>query len=124
MPAPTEDMLPAAIYRGETSRTCYKRGVNHLSSYRKKENSSVLWKHARYVQHGALGPGDGINDYQMVKRKKWTQPLHRLTAEGHDIMELEELEYVGAAVCLNTKEDFQQSHKVSLSFGIGNRKER
>ena len=60
----------------------------------------------------------------MVKMETWTRPLDRLTAEGHDIYDLESLHAVGQATCLKSKEDFQQNHKVSLTFGMGSNKER
>ena len=124
MPAPSDGMLPPAVYRGETYRTCYQRGQSHLSCYKARDKSSPLWKHAETSHNSNIGPDDGIKDYQMVKMETWPQPLHRLTAEGHDILELENLEAIGQATCLNSKEDWMQNHKVSLSFGMGSNKER
>ena len=60
----------------------------------------------------------------MIKMETWTKPLQRIAAEGLDILDLENLEAAGHATCLNTKDDFQQSDKVSLAFDMGSRKER
>ena len=64
-----------------------------------------MWKHVESVHDGIIGPDNGVHDFQMIKRETWTQPLHRLTAEGLDIKDLEDQEHVGMAVCLNSKED-------------------
>ena len=36
-----------SIYIGETSRTAYIRGTEHMEALRRKRESSVLWKHCR-----------------------------------------------------------------------------
>ena len=43
-----------SIYIGETSRTPYTRGVEHLDNLAKKRESSVLWKHCRSQHDGVL----------------------------------------------------------------------
>ena len=123
VPTPAPDQPPAALYRGESSRTGYRRSTGHLSSYRRKESKSVLWKHTDKVHSGDLGPDRGLRDYQMSKLGSWSKPLHRLAEEGLYIKELEDLETDGLATCLNSKEDWQQCHKVTLNFNRGSNKE-
>ena len=124
IPSPKNEELPAALYRGETSRTGFIRSSRHQYDYSKKDQKSVLWKHAVLCHEGVLGPDKGTQDFQMTKLRQWTKPLQRLTDEALLIKELEDMEEVGEAVCLNSKEDFMQSHKVTLTFGSGNCKER
>ena len=73
---------------------------------------------------GVMGPEKGTQDFQITQLRQWSKPLHRLTDEALLIKELGDIEEVGEAVCLNSKEDFMQSHKVTLTFGSGNCKER
>ena len=107
------------MYRGESSRTCFQRGSNHLSDYRRKKPGSVLWDHTKDVHSGTLGPERGSKDYQMVHLETWNKPLDRLTGEGVLISELEELQNQNRATCLNSKKDYKQSHTVTLTFNQG-----
>ena len=71
-----------------------------------------------------MGPEKGTQDFQITQLRQWSKPLHRLTDEALLIKELGDIEEVGEAVCLNSKEDFMQSHKVTLTFRSGDCKER
>ena len=82
-----------------------------------------MWKHTDKVHGGDLGPDRGLRDYQMSKLGSWSKPLHRLAEEGLYIKELEDLESDGLATCMNSKEDWQQCHKVTLNFNRGSNKE-
>ena len=67
-----------------------------------------------------MGPEKGTQDFQITQLRQWSKPLHRLRDEALVIKELEDMEEFGEAVFLNSKEDFMQSHKVTLTFGRGN----
>ena len=41
-------------YKGETSRTSYVRGGEHLDDFEKKRDKSVLWKHCRDKHNGQV----------------------------------------------------------------------
>ena len=110
---------PPAIYRGESSRTCYVRGSGHLGDYRSKKSGSVLWNHTRDHHNGTLGTDRGLLDYQMIQLEKWDKPLDRLSAEGVLISELEDLHTQEKAICLNSKMDYKQSHTVTMNFNQG-----
>ena len=120
-PLEIQDSLndPPYLYRGESSRTSYIRGSQHLRDYRGKRDKSVLWKHTKDKHGGVIGDERGSQDFRMIQLEKWPKPLDRLTAEGVLIRELEELHDEDKAVCLNSKSDFRQSHQVTLAFSSG-----
>ena len=41
-------------YKGETSRTSYVRGGEHLDDFDKRSEKSVLWKHCRNKHNGQV----------------------------------------------------------------------
>ena len=110
---------PPGLYRGETSRTGYMRGLGHLRDYRSKKDSSPLWRHTQTVHSSTLGEERGKLDYQMVQIEQWPRPMDRLSAEGVLIQELESMHRQGRADCLNSKLDYQQTHTVTLNFNQG-----
>ena len=44
------------VYIGETSRSAYTRGKEHLTSLSRKEEGSALWKHSKEIHNGHM-PG-------------------------------------------------------------------
>ena len=112
---PTTD-TPLTLYRGESSRTSYRRGKQHLVLYRGNNDSSVLWKHTLESHNGQK---DGVKDYRMSVLDHCSKPLDRQTSEGLWISELEGLQLQGKAKSLNSKEDFYQSSRVTLQFQRG-----
>ena len=57
----------------------------------------------------------------MCPLETYNKPLDRLTGESLLILELESLEDAGIATCLNSKQDWLQSHSVRLEFSTGAR---
>ena len=114
---------PLTVYRGESSRSCFRRGQSHLNNYtsrdHKRRDKSCLWKHTRDVHGGILGDDGGLSDYGMTYLSQDSRPLDRLVKEGSYIQDLENKEALGQAVCLNSKQDFIQSCRVSLDFRRG-----
>ena len=49
-----EEMESERNYKGETSRTSYVRGGEHLDDFEKKREKSVLWKHCRDKHNGQV----------------------------------------------------------------------
>ena len=49
-----EEMESERNYKGETSRTSYVRGGEHLDDFEKKRDKSVLWKHCRDKHNGQV----------------------------------------------------------------------
>ena len=116
---------PPVVYRGETSRTMFTRGQVHLKSYRSNnkdtQNKSVLWRHTRDRHQGILGDEGGVHDYKMSLLGKDNNPLSRQCREGLYIADLEDKEEQGTVKCLNSKQDFLQSQRVTLDFRRGER---
>ena len=110
---------PPALYRGESSRSGYRRGGQHLDKYRAKNKTCPLWRHTMDHHNKVFGPNRGLQDYKMTILRSWPTPLHRVTAEGDLIQDLEEMQHQGRAVCINSKEDFQQSHSVTAKYTRG-----
>ena len=110
---------PPAIYIGETSRSCYIRGLKHLSDYRAKESKCSLWRHTRATHGGVIGPQRELGDYKMVKLREWPKPLDRETGEGYFIHQMELRQSQSKAICLNSKEDFKQSSTVTIQYNTG-----
>ena len=118
-PPDVKDGPPPVLYRGETSRTGYLRGVGHIRDYRGKSDGSSLWRHTRDNHDSVFGQDRGLLDYRMDKITALPKALDRLAFEGQIIQELEDLQTENRAVCLNSKLDFRQSHSVTLNFNSG-----
>ena len=66
-----------AEYWGETARTAYERGEEHLSGMVARQEKNSLWKHS-YIHHqGNLERGD----LQLRVVEKHCSPLHRQVHE-------------------------------------------
>ena len=111
--------VPPALYRGESSRSGYRRGTQHLDSYRDRERSCPLWRHTRDHHGGRFGPDRGLQDYKMTVIRSWSKPLDRVTAEGDLITNLESMQHQNRALCINSKEDFLQSSSVTVKYTRG-----
>ena len=103
----------------------FTRGQVHLKSYRSNnkdtQNKSVLWRHTRDRHQGILGDEGGVHDYKMSLLGKDNNPLSRQCREGLYIADLEDKEEQGTVKCLNSKQDFLQSQRVTLDFRRGER---
>ena len=67
-----------AIYEGETGRSGYTRGKNHLDGWRRKEEDNPLTKHwASFHQEDPQEP-----EFTMKLKKKYIKPLPRQVAEA------------------------------------------
>ena len=118
-PDPDTDS-PLALYRGETSRSCYRRGLSHQTNYlsknRETRSKSCLWRHTLECHDGVYGDNGGKEDFGMRFLSQEARPLDRQTQEGFNIQQLEDLQHSGQIVCLNSKQDFQQSCRVTLDY--------
>ena len=82
-------------YWGETARTGYERGHEHLAGLRGKYNKNSLWKHSELYHEGSLGG----EDFKMEIKERHRSPLTRQIHEGV------ELETNGASVIMNSKSE-------------------
>ena len=78
--------VPIPTYAGESSRTCYTRGLQHLALYQAKgrdqQQKSWMLRHTLDTHGGVRGPQNGLLDYQMELQGTFTKPLERLLMEG------------------------------------------
>ena len=66
-----------AQYWGETGRTCYDRGAEHLQGIRNKSSNSTFWRHHQET-HGESDPPS----FQMERYKTVKGNLARQSLEG------------------------------------------
>ena len=83
--AETESLREIFRYGGETSRVLRLRSQDHATSYRKMEDKSVLWAHAKEHHEGRLDV-----KYEMKVHKTWDTALSRQVGEAVLIKGMEE----------------------------------
>ena len=88
-----------AEYWGETSRTGFERGEEHVAGLENKYEKNSLWKHS-VIYHGG---GLERKDYRMEVIESHRSPLNRQVHEGV------ELYTNGADIILNSKSEWNHS---------------
>ena len=84
-----------AQYWGETARTSYERGEEHLEGLESKNEKNSLWKHSLLYHEGELGREDLV----MKVVEKHQSPMARQIHEGV------ELETSKAEIIMNSKSE-------------------
>ena len=84
-------------YTGETSRTGYLRGKEHLEGLKNRKEDSPLWKHCENIHSGS------IVDFKMKVVRGHKTPLTR------QIQESVEIQYSTADMVLNSKGEWNGS---------------
>ena len=102
------------IFRGETSHVLRLRGQDHAASYRKIEDKSVFWAHAKEHHKGRLDV-----KYEMKVHKTWDTGLSRQVGEAVLIKRMEEDIKINV---LNQKGEFPWCHITRLECpeAVGN----
>ena len=100
-------------YIGETARTVYDRGVEHLSDLLGKVKGKPLWEHASEDHEGELDP----TWFKMTLVKKHQSALQRQIREAIDI------EGSGAEIILNKKGEWNGSLIPRLRVEVADRME-
>ena len=88
-----------AEYWGETARTAYERGKEHLAGMKGKVEANSLWKHSIIHHEGELAE----EDLKMGVVEQHRSPLTRQVHEGVA------LETNGAYIILNSKAEWNSS---------------
>ena len=73
----TESEKQIFTYGGETARVVRLRSMDHVASYRNKEDKSVLWGHAQEHHGGRLDV-----KFKMKVHKTWNTALSRMVGEA------------------------------------------
>ena len=109
--------VPIARYAGESSRTPYTRGAQHLTLYTgsvAQKSTSFMWRHCQAAHGGIMGNMDGLGDFRMNLVSSHRDPLSRVLRESLDIQELENNELGWRSLnqdgrqihCLNSKQEY------------------
>ena len=91
-------------YTGETSKSGYQRGLEHLNRYHSKQEDSPLWKHAVHYHGGSLDVS-----YSMNVVKAFREPMTRQINEAVRMNRCE------ADICLNSKSEWHSPVIVRLT---------
>ena len=130
-PQQSDHCPPGAAYEGETSRTAFTRGQQHLQLYRgshKQREKSFMWHHTREVHGGVIGDQGGLGDYKMEVVSRFSDPMSRILEEAVRIREAESLDLGWSeangkrTICLNGKLEYFQSQMVNTNFSKGSLK--
>ena len=85
----------SVVYHGETSQSCYVRGLKHIKDYKYKDKSSSLYKHAQIDHEARMN----VN-YSMTVKTKFKDTLSRQVNEAVRISRCE------SDVSLNSKSEW------------------
>ena len=88
-----------AEYWGETARTAFERGEEHLEGMRNQDESNGLWKHSQIHHGGKLRR----EELEMKVVETHRSPLSRQIHEGVEI------ETNSAEIVMNSKAEWNQS---------------
>ena len=97
-----------AIYKGESGRNAYTRGLEHQADLKNKDEESPLWKHCS-LQHAGE-----IVEFTMKALRGFNSSLERHVNEGVRVTSST------ADIILNSKNEFHQAPivRVVLSTGL------
>ena len=98
----------SAVYIGETSKSGYLRGLDHIKNYKTKKQDSPLWRHAVANHNGRLD----VNFAKKVVRT-FRDPLTRQCNESIRIQRC------NADVLLNSKAEWHGPATVTLQAECG-----
>ena len=110
------DGIPTPTYVGETCRSCFPRGSEHLALYQNKSKGSFMWRHNQLTHGGKMGENNGAKDFQMKKLHTYRHPLDRILEEAVLIQRLEGNKTVE---CLNSKEEYFGAEYIRPCFPKG-----
>ena len=100
-----------AVYEGETGRTCYSRGLEHLAGLSNDKDDNPLWKHCE-IQHN----GRKVS-FKMICLSSFKTAYLRQVNEGVRIS------CCNADICMNLKAEFHQPSIVRVTNTLGNSNE-
>ena len=95
--------IPTPTYVGESCRSAFRRGTEHLALYKNKSKGSFMLRHTLDAHNGIMGNDGGKTDFKMEHISSYKGSLPRIIEEAVLIQELEEDSNVE---CLNTKEEY------------------
>ena len=109
-PCVGSEVIPT--YVGETSRSYFTRGAQHMALYRGKKESSFLWKHTQERHGGVIG----VKDYSMGPIARCKDPMTRILTEA---VYIQSNEADVKTQSLNSKIEYYGAEYVRPSFSKG-----
>ena len=100
-----------AEYWGETARTAFERGEEHVEGMQRREEKNSLWKHSEIYHGGELRK----EDLELKVIESHRTPLTRQVHEGIEI------ETNGAGIIMNSKAEWNQSRLPRIIIETGDR---
>ena len=94
------------IYVGETARNAHSRGKEHMAALKKKDPSSVLWRHTKQAHSDSHTPPH----YSMVVTGYHDNSLTR------QISEAVRINHVPVSLCINNKQEWAHTQLVRTSL--------
>ena len=102
-----------AVYWGETSKTGYKRGTEHVDGLKREVEKAPLWRHSRVFHNGVKR----IEWYRMKVEKVHRTPLVRQISEGVEISRCD------ADIVMNSKGEWNGSRLPRMVIERGDKVE-
>ena len=104
-----EQVGTTAVYWGETARTGYERGQEHIAGMESRYEKNALWKHSYLYHEGKLGAGE----IKMEIIEGHRSPLNRQIHEGVEL-------YTNAAsIIMNSKSEWGNSKIPRIVIEMG-----
>ena len=111
------DQGVTAQYEGESSRSCYTRGVQHLRDLESKKPGTPLGEHATQFHPGTAMDQSSVT---MVCTGKHPGPTQRLTSEGmliEKLIRMQKDQGPDKVVVINSKTNFHQPSLITQQSG-------
>ena len=110
--SPCTEQSAIPTYFGETCRSFYRRGSQHLALYKGKKENSFMWKHAKEKHCGIIGE----KDFKMDSVERFRDALPRILTEA---VLIQHNEVDKKTESLNSKMEYFVAEYVRPSFSKG-----
>jgi hypothetical protein len=108
--------IKEALYHGESSKTLFRRTLQHFEKYIKKQEKSWMWNHVAEEHEGVIR-GEGIEDFEFKSVGKFKDPTTRIADEAVRAARDERGEgdnVEGTVKVLNSKDEFFTTKDVRI----------
>ena len=106
------------LYIGETGKSSYRRGKNHVDGWRRGEDGNVLQEHFREVHEDEKIPDN--DDFSMKVTGEYKSSLARQTSEGiliNQQLEKTKVKPNTLLELLNSRSEFHQPKLIRSKIG-------
>ena len=106
--------VPVSVYIGETSRTLYKRALEHKALYEKKSSKNFMWRHTEEHHNGVITNPE--TDYRFGVVSSHQEALNRVLDEAVRIQDIEGDSSVNS---MNGRQEYYAPQYVRPAFEKG-----